>query len=236
MISTKKNPFTFKLVDVGSNPVLELTNATDQTFKCVEILTVFLKDKESPGPSQVHIRFEAVEHILPKAKSIVPHTTLINRKAVDSDLDQLGRLEVIAGEDGLDPRQVNVRTANYTEALTSDIAGLRVGLVQEGFGWEGVSEELVDEAVRAAVGMLDELGAKVTEVSIPIHRDGVHIWNAIAVEGATAQMVRGDALGEPIVGGAGQPHGGIRVEALGRRRGVREDLDVDAGGVHLGQP
>ncbi len=64
MISTKKNPFTFKLVDVGSNPVLELTNATDQTFKCVEILTVFLKDKENPGPSQVHIRFEAVEHIL----------------------------------------------------------------------------------------------------------------------------------------------------------------------------
>ena len=98
MISTKKNPFTFKLVDVGSNPVLELTNATDQTFKCVEILTVFLKDKENPGPSQVHIRFEAVEHVLPKAKSIVPHTTLINRKAVDSDLDQLRRLEVIAGE------------------------------------------------------------------------------------------------------------------------------------------
>jgi len=28
----------------------------------------------------------------------VPHTTLINRKAVDSDLDQLERLEVIAGE------------------------------------------------------------------------------------------------------------------------------------------
>ena len=98
MISTKKNPFTFQLVNVGSNPVLELTNATDQTFKCVEILTVFLKDKETTGPSQVHIRFEAVDNIPPKAKSIVPHTTLINRKPVASDLDQLGRLEVIAGE------------------------------------------------------------------------------------------------------------------------------------------
>jgi hypothetical protein len=98
MISTKKNPFTFQLVNVGSNPVLELTNATDQTFKCVEILTVFLKDKETTGPSQVHIRFEAVDNIPPKAKSIVPHTTLINRKPVDSELDQLGRLQVIAGE------------------------------------------------------------------------------------------------------------------------------------------
>ncbi len=98
MISMKKTPFTFRLVDVGSNPGLELTNATDQTFKCVEILTVFLKDKENPGPSQVHIRFEAVERILPKEKSIVPHTTLINREAVDSDQDQLERLQVIAGE------------------------------------------------------------------------------------------------------------------------------------------
>lgn len=98
MISMKKNPFTFRLVDVESSPGLELTNATDQTFKCVEILTVFLKDKENPGPSQVHIRFEAVERILPKQKSIVPHTTLINREAVDNDRDQLGRLQVIAGE------------------------------------------------------------------------------------------------------------------------------------------
>ena len=103
MISTKKKPFTFELVDVGANPVLELTNATDQTLKSIEILTIFLKDRETPGgPSQVHLRFEAVERILPKQKSIVPHTTLINRKPVDPDvdfgLDQLERLQVIPGE------------------------------------------------------------------------------------------------------------------------------------------
>ncbi len=104
-------------------------------------------------------------------------------------------LEVIAGEDGLDPRQVNVRTAPYTEALTGEISGLRVAVVREGFGWENVSEGAVDDAVRAAVGAIKELGANVTEVSIPLHNDGIHIWNAIAVEGATAQMVRGDAMG-----------------------------------------
>ncbi|HWP44421.1 MAG TPA: amidase family protein, partial [Blastocatellia bacterium] len=42
---------------------------------------------------------------------------------------------------------------------------------------------------------LGELGAKVSEVSIPMHRDGIHLWNAIAVEGATAHMVRGDGSG-----------------------------------------
>ena len=100
MTNTKQKPFTFSFVDAGSNVALELTNATDQTLKCVEILTVFLKDKETSGggPSQVHIRFEAVERILPKEKSILSHTTLINRKPADPGQDQLKRLQVIAGE------------------------------------------------------------------------------------------------------------------------------------------
>jgi amidase len=32
-------------------------------------------------------------------------------------------------------------------------------------------------------------------VSIPLHRDGMHVWNAIAVEGATALMVAGNSMG-----------------------------------------
>jgi len=120
------------------------------------------------------------------------HTGPMTKTVADAAL----LLEVIAGEDGLDPRQVNVKTAAYTEALTGSLDGLRVAVVKEGFGWEdGVSEEVVDDSVRAAVHMLGEKGATVKEVSSPIHRDGIHIWNAIAVEGATAQMVRGDGLG-----------------------------------------
>lgn len=119
------------------------------------------------------------------------HTGPMTKTVADAAL----LLEVIAGEDGLDPRQVNVRTARYTEALTGELTGLRVAVVKEGFGWEGVSEQVVDETVGAAVRMITESGANVTEVSIPIHRDGIHIWNGIAVEGATAQMVRGDAMG-----------------------------------------
>lgn len=120
------------------------------------------------------------------------HTGPMTKNVADAAL----LLEVIAGEDGLDPRQVNVKTSPYTEALTGSLEGLRVAVVKEGFGWaDGVSEEVVDESVRAAVRALKENGASVKEVSIPIHRDGIHIWNAIAVEGATAQMVRGDGLG-----------------------------------------
>ena len=34
-----------------------------------------------------------------------------------------------------------------------------------------------------------------TDVSVPLHRDGIHIWNAIAVEGATMLMVAGNSMG-----------------------------------------
>jgi|SRR6185369_17511983 hypothetical protein len=99
MANNKPKPFTYQLVNDGSNVQLELTNATKHTYNHVEILTVFLKNEETAaaGPAQVHIRFEAVERILPSEKSIVPHTTLINREAVGADRDQLQRLQIIDG-------------------------------------------------------------------------------------------------------------------------------------------
>jgi amidase len=53
----------------------------------------------------------------------------------------------------------------------------------------------VDEAVREAAQAFERLGARVSSVSIPWHRDGVHVWNAIALEGATALMVAGNSMG-----------------------------------------
>jgi amidase len=104
-------------------------------------------------------------------------------------------LEAIAGEDGLDPRQVGVRTQPYVAELERGADGLRVGILGEGFGIPDASEPDVDEMVRAAAARLGSAGAQVEEVSIPLHRDGLAIWNAIALEGATELMVRGNAFG-----------------------------------------
>src|SRR5881398_1676907 len=104
-------------------------------------------------------------------------------------------LEAIAGPDGLDPRQSGaVRTEPYTKKLTGDARGVRIGIVREGFGWPN-SEPDVDKMVRDAGARLTRAGAAVTEVSVPLHRDGIHIWNAIAVEGATMLMVAGNSMG-----------------------------------------
>lgn len=104
-------------------------------------------------------------------------------------------LAAIAGEDGLDPRQTDVRLGDYEGALNTDAQGLKIGVVSEGFGLPDLSEDDVDETVRSAANVLKEQGAEVEEVSIPLHLDGIHIWNAIAIEGATELMVRGNAMG-----------------------------------------
>ena len=126
-------------------------------------------------------------------ENTLDHTGPMTRTVADAAL----LLEVLAGPDSLDPRQANVNPPDkdYTAALTGDIHNLKIAIVKEGFGWPGDSEDDVDEAVRKAARVLTELGANVTEVSIPMHLDGIHLWNAIAIEGATAQMIRGDALG-----------------------------------------
>jgi hypothetical protein len=98
-VNTAK-PFQFRFVETGSNVALELMNATEQTLKSVEILTVFLKDLETPGggPSQAHIRFDAVNSILPQEKALLTHRTWINGKPAGTDQDQLARLTLVAGE------------------------------------------------------------------------------------------------------------------------------------------
>jgi amidase len=103
-------------------------------------------------------------------------------------------LEVIAGADGLDPRQYDVRVDKYTNALGRGVAGLRIALVKEGFG-HAVSEPDVDQKVRQAAERLRALGATLEEVSIPMHLDGQAIWSPIALEGLQAQMMHGNGMG-----------------------------------------
>ncbi|MCG8598174.1 MAG: amidase [Kiloniellales bacterium] len=105
-------------------------------------------------------------------------------------------LEAIAGPDGLDPRQWGGWQGQaYSEALTGDAKGLKVGILKEGFGWPEVSEPDVDRLVRESALRLQDAGAEVQEISIPMHRDGIHVWNAIAVEGAHRLMFDGNSMG-----------------------------------------
>jgi amidase len=103
-------------------------------------------------------------------------------------------LEVIAGPDGLDPRQYAPRPAPYTQALGQGVDGLKIGVVKEGFGHPN-SEPAVDAAVKGAAAQFEKLGAKVEEISVPMHAAGPAIWTPIALEGATELMMKGNGMG-----------------------------------------
>ena len=93
-------PFTARFVEAESDLVLELTNTTERTLKGVEILTIFLKDEETPGggPSRAHIKFGAVKAIRPKERVLLSHRMWLDGKPSDLRPDQMERLQVREGE------------------------------------------------------------------------------------------------------------------------------------------
>ena len=104
-------------------------------------------------------------------------------------------LEVIAGADGLDPRQKGVpENPSYAHALEQGAEGLTIGVVTEGFGHPN-SEPAVDETVRAAIAQLDAIGASVREISIPEHLVGGAVWTPIGLEGTVDLMMNGNGFG-----------------------------------------
>ncbi|MFZ2160503.1 MAG: amidase family protein [Bradyrhizobium sp.] len=86
----------------------------------------------------------------------IDHTGPMTRNVRDNAL----LLEVLAGEDGLDPRQNAPKVANYTQALEGGVKGLRIGIVKEGFGLPN-SESDVDAKVMMGAQLFRKLGATV---------------------------------------------------------------------------
>jgi amidase len=123
-------------------------------------------------------------------EATIDHTGPMTASVADNAL----MLEVLAGADGLDPRQYAPRVADYTKALGKDVRGMKIGVVKEGFGHSN-SEKDVDDCVKAGASHFAKLGATVEEISLPMHRLGPVIWTPIALEGLQAQMMSGNGMG-----------------------------------------
>ncbi len=126
----------------------------------------------------------------------IDHLGPITRTVADAAL----LLTALAGPDGMDPRQPGqIATIDYRTALTGDVTGLRVGILVEGFGQPGSLPE-VDELVRSAARRLGEIGCTVGEVSVPWHRNAIHLFNVIFADGTTYQMLDGNGYGLGVDG------------------------------------
>ena len=93
-------------------------------------------------------------------------------------------MNAIAGYDPNDVASARVDIPDYTTALTGDVRGLRIGVVKEYF--EAPLDPEVDRSVRDAIGVLESMGAVVTEVSFPMFNDSQAISGAILMSEAAA--------------------------------------------------
>jgi aspartyl-tRNA(Asn)/glutamyl-tRNA(Gln) amidotransferase subunit A len=123
--------------------------------------------------------------------------------AYASSLDQIGPfgrtvedaailLGAIAGYDPKDSTSLNVPIPDYTQFLKPDLKGLKIGVIQETFG-EGL-DPVVAETVRKAIKKMEDLGAKIREISCPRFRYGLPAYYIIAPSEASANLARYDAV------------------------------------------
>ena len=127
---------------------------------------------------------------LKPSHGLVPYTGILG---LDPAVDHCGPmtrdvdtnallLEVLAGRDGMDPRQPGSwQPVRYTRARRAGAKGLRVAVVKEGFGHRNAEAE-VDESVQAAAGALAAAGLDVAEVSAPVHKRAWLLAQPIYVE------------------------------------------------------
>jgi len=123
--------------------------------------------------------------------------------AYASSLDQVGPmaktvsgcthlLQVIAGHDRSDSTSVNRPVPDYAARLDGSAQGLRIGIPREYFV-EGMQPE-VEQAVRAAVRILERLGARVSEVSLPHTEYAIPAYYLIATAEASSNLARYDGV------------------------------------------
>jgi aspartyl-tRNA(Asn)/glutamyl-tRNA(Gln) amidotransferase subunit A len=123
--------------------------------------------------------------------------------AFASSLDQIGPfsqtvedtailLGAIAGYDAQDATSLKVEVPDYTQFLTPDLKGKKVGLIKETFG-AGLDPE-VEAATRTAIDQLQALGAEIVEISCPRFRYGIAAYYIIAPCEASANLARYDGV------------------------------------------
>jgi len=123
--------------------------------------------------------------------------------AFASSLDQIGPMtkdvtdcalvyQAIAGHDPNDSTSLDMAPGDVMSALVPEVKGLRVGLPVEYFG-EGIDPG-VAQVVRQAVGKLEEMGAIVKEVSLPLTKHSIPVYYILAPAEASANLARYDGI------------------------------------------
>ncbi|MCK4649263.1 Asp-tRNA(Asn)/Glu-tRNA(Gln) amidotransferase subunit GatA [bacterium] len=124
--------------------------------------------------------------------------------AFASSLDQMGPItkdvtdsallmNVISGYDEKDSTSCDYSVPDYTKSLINDVKGIKIGIPKEYFV-KGMDEE-VEKSVKEAIKLLEKLGAKIEEVSLPHTEYAVAVYYLIATAEAATNLARYDGVG-----------------------------------------
>ncbi len=91
-------------------------------------------------------------------------------------------MECLAVHDPKDLVSLNLESSEYRSGVMGGVGGLKIGLPVDSWVWKEWINQDEEDAVRNAVGVLEELGAEIVELSLPLAYEARN--NSLAAEGA----------------------------------------------------
>lgn len=124
--------------------------------------------------------------------------------AFGSSLDQIGpfsksvtdaalTLEVIQGEDSLDSTSYKGEIkSDYLSTLADGVKGMKIGVPKEFF--QSSLDEEISDSIKQSIQILKDLGAEVSEISLPITEEGLSAYYIISSAEASSNLARFDGV------------------------------------------
>ncbi|WP_326512892.1 Asp-tRNA(Asn)/Glu-tRNA(Gln) amidotransferase subunit GatA [Clostridium intestinale] len=124
--------------------------------------------------------------------------------AFGSSLDQIGpfsksvtdaalTLEVIQGEDSLDSTSYKGEIkSDYLSTLADGVKGMKIGVPKEFF--QSSLDEEISDSIKQSIQVLKDLGAEVSEMSLPITEEGLSAYYISSSAEASSNLARFDGV------------------------------------------
>lgn len=125
--------------------------------------------------------------------------------AFASSLDQIGPFarnvrdcavisEVLSGRDARDATSADVPVGSYTAELGQSVKGLRVGVVRSTLAADGGCEPGVVQAIEKALAALQDAGAELVDVELPVAKHAVSAYYIVAPAECSSNLARFDGM------------------------------------------
>jgi aspartyl-tRNA(Asn)/glutamyl-tRNA(Gln) amidotransferase subunit A len=106
--------------------------------------------------------------------------------------DAAKAIEVMAGYDKHDATSANVPTEEYSNSLTKEVKGLRIGIPEEYFG-EGIDAD-IREAIEGVKAKLQKAGCTLVPISMPHTKYSIAVYYILTTAEASSNLARFDGI------------------------------------------